>query len=342
MSPLARAGGHVVCFGEVLLRFATPAGRVIADASSLDLAIGGAEANVAVALAAMGHQACFAGRVPANALGDKARAALAGAGVDVRFLGRGAGRMGLYFLEVGGSLRPSAITYDRAGSAFAAAAPPDFDFAAALDGAALFHVSGITPALGPGGVDLARAGIRAAREAGVPVSFDCNFRERLWAAWDSNPREILLDLLAEATIIFGNHRDMTLLLQKPFSGDGAERRREAVEAAFALFPRLEVMASTARHPITQTHHRLSARVDLRQDRHQTAEIEITDIIDRVGSGDAFAAGVLTRWLEGGDARAMAEMGLAMNALKHSLHGDWLRLPRAEVEAFTGASGDVRR
>ncbi|WCT79541.1 sugar kinase [Novosphingobium humi] len=334
--------GPVVCFGEVMLRFATPAGRVIADAQSLDLTIGGAEANVGVALVAMGHQARFVSKVPANALGDKARAALAGAGVDVAHFVRGDGRMGLYFLEVGGSLRPSAITYDRAGSAFANARPEEFDFAAALDGASLFHISGITAALGPGGVDLARAGIKAARAAGVPVSFDCNFRERLWAAWDSNPREILLELLAEATIMFGNHRDMTLLLQKPFSGDGAERRREAVEAAFATFPNLQVMASTARHPITQTHHRLSARVDLREDRHQTPEIEITDIIDRVGSGDAFAAGVLTGWIEGGDAKKMAQLGLAMNALKHSLHGDWLRLPRAEIEGFTGNSGDVRR
>jgi 2-dehydro-3-deoxygluconokinase len=176
----------------------------------------------------------------------------------------------------------------------------------------------------------------------VPVSFDCNFRERLWYAWDSNPREILTELISEATILFGNHRDMTLLLDKPFSGDGAERRREAVEAAFATFPKLQVMASTARHPLTQTHHRLAARADTRDDRFQTPEVEITDIIDRVGSGDAFAAGVLTGWLEGGDARKMAELGLAMNALKHSQHGDWLRLPRAEIEAFTGVGGDVRR
>jgi 2-dehydro-3-deoxygluconokinase len=334
--------GPVVCFGEVLLRFATPAGRMIADAQSMDLVIGGAEANVAVAINAMGHETRFVGLVPDNPLGAKAKAALAGAGVDVRHFRQGAGRMGLYFLEVGGSLRPSSITYDRAGSAFATATPDQFDFAAALEGASLFHVSGITAALGPQGVELARAGIRAARDAGVPVSFDCNFRERLWYAWDSNPREILTELISEATILFGNHRDMTLLLDKPFSGDGAERRREAVEAAFATFPKLQVMASTARHPLTQTHHRLAARADTRDDRFQTPEVEITDIIDRVGSGDAFAAGVLTGWLEGGDARKMAELGLAMNALKHSQHGDWLRLPRAEIEAFTGVGGDVRR
>lgn len=330
--------GHVACFGELLLRFATPPGRMIADAQSLDLVIGGAEANVAVALVAMGHEARFVGRVPDNPLGAKARAALAGAGVDVRALRAGSGRMGLYFLETGGSLRPSTITYDRAGSAFSTARPQDFDFVAALDGAALLHLSGITPALGPQGVDLARAAIAAAQAAGVPIAFDCNFRAQLWAAWDSNPRAILHELADNATILFGNHRDMTLLLQHPFPDKG----HEAVAAAFAAFPRLRVMASTTRQAVTQTHHLVSARVDLRDDRHQTAKIAVTDIVDRIGSGDAFAAGVLTGWLEGGDARQMAELGLAMNVLKHSLHGDWLRLPRAEIAAFTGNSGDVRR
>ena len=332
----------VVCFGEVLLRLATPAGRLIADSAALDMVVGGAEANVAVALAAMGHSARMVGRVPANPLGARARSTLAAAGVDVVHFGAGPGRMGLYFLETGASLRASSITYDRAGSAFALADPADFDFAAALHGADLLHMSGITAALGPGGVDLARAAMAAARAAGVPVSFDCNFRERLWGAWDSHPREVLTDLVNEATVLFANHRDMTLLLGKPFSGDGPERRREAAEAAFAAFPRLRVMASTARHPLTQTHHRLAARVDTPASRHQTAEIDITDIVDRVGSGDAFAAGVLTAWLEGGTAQKMAELGLAMNALKHSLAGDALRLPRADIEAFTGASGDVRR
>lgn len=339
---MRRGQGHVVCFGEVMLRFATPAGRAIADAQSLDLTIGGAEANVAVGLVAMGHEARFVGMAPEGPLGAKARSALAAAGVDVRGFITGPGRMGLYFLEVGGSLRPSAITYDRANSAFASADPSAFDFAGALEGASLFHISGITAALGPKGVALALAAMAAARAAGVAVSFDCNFRERLWNAWDSNPREILTDLIASADILFANHRDMQLLLDKPFSGDGAERRREAVEAAFDAFPRLKVMASTARHPLTQTHHRLAARVDLREDRFQTPEVEITDIIDRVGSGDAFAAGVLAGWLEGGDARRMAEFGLAMNALKHSLHGDFFRLPRGEVEVFTGIGGDVRR
>lgn len=341
-SPTNREG-HVVCFGELLMRLATAPGHLLADALNVHIAIGGAEANVGVALTAMGHDASIVSRVPANALGDKARGSLAGAGLDVRHLTQAPGsRMGLYFLEVGASLRPSAIVYDRAGSAFATARPEDFEFAAALDGAALLHVSGITPALGPNGVQLARAAIRAASVAGVPVSFDCNFRESLWNAWECNPREILLELLAEATIVFGNHRDMTLLLGRPFSGEDETRRREAAEAAFAYFPKLVLMASTTRTAVTQTHHRIAARVDLRDDHHQTATLDVPEIVDRIGSGDAFAAGVLTGWLEQAGARRMAELGLAMNVLKHSVHGDWLRLPRSEIDAFTGRSGDVRR
>ncbi|HZV10626.1 MAG TPA: sugar kinase [Novosphingobium sp.] len=338
----ATPSGPVVCFGEVLMRLSTPAGQLIADAPALDIAIGGAEANVAVALAAMGHKARFLGRLPANALGLRAQAALAGAGVDVAHCPQAPGRMGLYVLETGASLRPSAITYDRAGSAFASAAPGDFAFAQALEGAALLHLSGITPALGPGGVALARAAIAAAQAAGVPVSFDCNFRANLWSAWDSDPRALLTELIGAASLLFANHRDMTLLLGRPFSGDGPERRREAAEAAFAAFPRLQVMATTARTPLTQTHHRLAARVDLPTARHQTAEINITDIVDRVGSGDAFAAGVLSAWLEGGDAAAMAGRGLAMNALKHSVRGDWLRLPRSAIEGFCPQPADVQR
>ncbi len=334
--------GHIVCFGEILLRFATPAGRLIADSSGLDLTVGGAEANVAVALTALDWPTRMVTALPANALGRRVRTALAGAGVDTCYVTDAPGRMGLYFLETGAGLRPSAITYDRAGSAFAGAPLDQFDFAEALKGARLLHLSGITAALGPQGLAASQRAIAAAKVAGVPISFDPNYRETLWNAWDSAPREALSGLIAEADILFAGHRDMTLLLGRPFSGDGAERRREAAEAAFAAFPKLAVIASTARQTLTQTHHRLAARVDLRDDRHQTAEIEITDIIDRVGSGDAFAAGVLHGWLSGGDARAMAEAGLALGALKHGLYGDFCRMERAELAAFTGAGGDVRR
>lgn len=338
--------GAIVCFGEMLLRLATPAGIPLADAQRLDLVVGGAEANVGVALSALGWPCRMATALPDNPLGARALSALAANGLDTRGVLRGPGRMGLYFLETGASLRASMITYDRAGSTFSTIAPGQFDFAAILDGARLLHLSGITAALGPNGLALARAAMAAARKVGVPISFDPNYRETLWRAWDSNPRAALLALIAEADILFAGHRDMAMLLGQRFSDDPQTRRREAAEAAFASFPALRVMASTARHPLSQTHHRLSARVDMRGatgvSHHQTAEIDITDIADRVGSGDAFAAGVLHGWLSGGDARSMAEAGLALGALKHAIHGDFCRVGRAELQAFTGIVADVRR
>jgi 2-dehydro-3-deoxygluconokinase len=251
--------------------------------------------------------------------------------------------MGLNFLEAGSGPRPAAITYDRAGSAFGCAVPESIDFAEALAGARLLHCGGITPALGPKGVALAKAAQAAARSAGVPICFDGNYRAQLWAAWDSDPASILRELVADATILIGNHRDIALLLGRPFSGEGEERRREAAEAAFDAFPNLELIASTARHLVTSDHHRISARVDARAGGVQTDEIDVTGIVDRIGTGDAFAAGVLDGWLDGGgDLAVMAGRGLALAALKHSIPGDMCPVSRAMLDSFSAGADDVRR
>ncbi len=332
----------VTCFGELLIRLTPPGAQLMAQAQSLDLIVGGAEANVGSGLASLGHDVRFAGLLSDNPLGSRALAALRAAGMDTRFVARAAGRMGLYFMEAGAGLRPSAITYDRAGSAFAECDPASIDFAGALAGSALFHTGGITPALGPKGVALAKAAHAAAVAAGVPICFDGNYRAQLWSAWDSRPAEVLRQLVADATILIGNHRDISLLLGKSFSGDGADRRREASEAAFAAFPKLELIASTARHIVSSDHHRIAGRVDSRSGGHQTDEIDVTGIVDRIGTGDAYAAGVLHRWLEGAGEQAMAEAGLALTALKHSIPGDMCLVSPAELAGFSAGGGDVRR
>jgi 2-dehydro-3-deoxygluconokinase len=332
----------VTCFGEILLRLSPPDRHLLVQAAGFGLAIGGAEANVGSALASLGHPVRFAGVVSDNPLGDRALAALRSGGIDTGFIARVPGRMGLYFLEAGSGLRPSAITYDRAGSAFACAVPEAIDFAGALAGVQLLHCGGITPALGPNGVALAKAAQAAARAAGVPICFDGNFRAQLWDAWDSDPAAILRELVAEATILIGNHRDISLLLGREFSGEGEERRREAAEAAFAAFPQLELIASTARHLVTSDHHRISARVDCRASGYQTDEIDVTGIIDRIGTGDAFAASVLDGWLEDADLAVMAHRGLALAALKHSIAGDMCPVSRTMLESFSAGAGDVRR
>lgn len=334
--------GPVVCFGELLLRLSPPGNRLVVQSDTLDLNVGGAEANVAAGMASLGHATRMISLVPDNPFGRKARAAIAATGADVSAVATSHGRMGLYLLEPGSGLRDSAITYDRAGSAFANAGTEQFDLAVALKGASLLHMSGITPALGPNGTELARAAVAAAASAGVPISFDGNYRAQLWSAWDCDPAAILRDLVAEAEILIGNHRDISLLLGRTFSGEGSDRRREAADAAFAAFPKLQVIASTARHLVTAAHHRIAARVDARDGFHQTEEIDVTGIVDRIGTGDAFAAGVLHGWLEGRGVAAMADAGLALAALKHSLPGDLTLFSRADLEAFSSDAGDVRR
>lgn len=332
----------VTCFGELLIRLTPPGKRLLAQADSLELEVGGAEANVAATLSALRHDVRFCGMASDNPLGDRAVAAIRSAGVDTRYVGRAPGRMGLYFLEAGAGSRPSAIVYDRAGSAFAEADAGAIDFAGALDGAAVLHCGGITPALGPNGVRLARAAQAAAKAAQVPICFDGNYRSALWSAWDGEPRAILTELVGDATILIGDHRDISLMLAREFSGDGADRRREAAEAAFAAFPRLQLIASTARQVEGSDRHLLSARVDTRETAHQTEEIAISGIVERIGTGDAFGAGVLDGWLAGADPRTIAETGLALSALKHSLPGDHAPISRAMLRGFSADGGDVRR
>jgi len=342
MNPAPNGLGPVVCFGEMLVRLSPPGAVPLAQAGALEVNVGGAEANVAAALASLGTPARMITALPDNPLGRKARAALGAAGVDARFVSFGEGRIGLYFLEPPAGPRAARVTYDREGSVFARARPADFDFAGALEDARLLHVSGITPALGPGGGELIRAAVAAAGAAGVPVCFDGNYRGNLWAAWDSNPRVALTGLVGDAQILFGNHRDISLLLGREFPGDGADRRREAAEAAFAVFPNLLTIASTAREVVDSGTHRLAARVDTREASWQTEPIAIAGIVDRIGTGDAFAAGVLHRHLAGASPRECAEAGLALAALKHGVPGDTILASEADLRDFQPGGGDVRR
>ena len=336
----AAGAGPVVCFGELLLRLSPQPGTQLSRADDLALAVGGAEANVA--LASLGVATRMLSVIPDNPLGLRALAALGEAGVDRRHVKVGPGRMGMYFFEPSSGPISGRVTYDRAASAFVQAAPEALDFAAAIEGASLLHLSGITPALGEAGVALAQAAIGAAREAGVPICFDGNYRTNLWDAWDGDPRSILTELVEAASILIGNHRDISLLLGKTFSGDGGDRRREAAEAAFTRFPNLQIVASTARHVESATVNGVAARVDLRESHWQTDELRIAPIVDRIGTGDAFAAGVLLRWREGGSAQDMAKTGLALAAMKHGIPGDSIAVTREDLDHFEPAGNDVRR
>lgn len=332
----------ILCFGELLLRLTAPGRELLLQSGRLDVHVGGAEANVAVGLSRLGHGTAMVSRVPANALGDAAAGALRRFGVDTGGVDTGEGRMGLYFLSPGAGLRPSDIVYDREGSAFALVGPDAWDWDTLLDGADLLHLSGITPALGPRSAEAAKAAAAAAKAKGVAISFDGNYRAQLWSRWDSDPASVLRELVGQADILFGNHRDISLLLGRAFSGEGPERRREAAEAAFAAFPDLKLIASTARHVTDADTHRVSARLDGRETWEQTEERVVAGIVDRIGAGDAFAAGILHGMLTGRDLAWTVHAGLALTCLKHSLPGDASLFSERDILAFMAGELDVRR
>ena len=335
--------GTFLAFGEIMLRLSPPGRELLLQTPRLDVWVAGAEANVATQLARLDHDVGFASRVPDNDLGRAAIATLRGHGVDVRHIQTGGERMGLYFVTSGAGMRATEVVYDRAWSAFAEAPADAWDWDAILAGVDRLHLSGITPALGPVPAESAIAAAEAAAARGIAVSFDGNWRGKLWARWDADPRAILTRIVQHADLMFGNHRDVALLLGRDdFGGEGEDRRRAAAEAAFDAFPKLRTIASTARHVEHVDLNRLSARIDTRDGHAQTDEVILAGIVDRIGGGDAFAAGVLHGLRTGQDGAGAARTGLALAALKHSLPGDAALFRQADIDAFLAGGLDVRR
>ena len=334
---------RLLAFGEIMLRLSPPGRELLMQTPRLDVWVAGAEANVATQLARLGHDVRFASRVPDNDLGRAAIATLRGHGVDTSGIACGGDRMGLYFVTSGAGLRATEVLYDRAASAFAEASATDWDWDMLLAGVTRLHLSGITPALGPVPAQSALAAVEAASARGIAISFDGNWRGKLWARWDGDPRAILSGIVAHADLMFGNHRDIALLLGRDdFAGEGEDRRRAASEAAFAAFPRLQTIASTAREVEHVDLHHLSARIDTRDDTAQTETVVLAGIVDRIGGGDAFAAGVLHALETGAGIADAARTGLALAALKHSLPGDAALFRQADLDAYLAGGLDVRR
>lgn len=332
--------GRFVAFGEIMLRLSPPGRELMLQTPRLDVWTAGAEANVATALARLGHETAMVSALPDTPLGDAALTALRGQGVDTRGILRRDGRMALYFVTSGAGLRATEVIYDRAGSVFAAMPADAWDWDVLLQGADRLHLSGITPALGPGGTATAIAAAEAATRLGVPVSFDGNYRARLWEAWDGRPHETLRRLIAHADILFGDHRDIALVLGAAF--DGEDRDKKAMAAAFDAFPRLRVIAHTDRRTIDVDQHLLCAMVATRDDHVRTPDLKLSGIVDRIGAGDAFASGVLHALRLGQDVAQAARSGLALAALKHSQPGDASLFGRRDLESFLSGGFDVRR
>lgn len=334
----------VVCFGEVLVRLAAPDNELLLQSPTLKVSFGGAEANVAVSLARFGHGARMLSVLPDNGLGHAAVGELRRYGVDTSGVRFAAGRMGLYFLTPGAAQRSSQVLYDRADSAFSRGAS-GVDWDAELAGAGWLHVSGVTAAIGPDTAKAAVDAVKAARRLGLTVSVDCNYRATLWQAWNGDAPAILAEMLSQADLVFGDHRDIALVLGASFEGRGGaeDMRRWAADMALQAWPNLGRLACTDRVQHTVNHHDLAGFLFTRQGAWRTESRPLNPIIDRIGGGDAFAAGVIHGLLTGMGEADLLEFAVAAAVLKHATPGDFNLATVAEVEAVrSGHSLDVRR
>jgi 2-dehydro-3-deoxygluconokinase len=334
----------IACYGEILLRLAAAHSELLLQTRTLIGHIGGAEANVAVALAQWGHSASVVSVLPDNALGHAAAGELRRYGVKTDAVQFRPGRMGLYFLTVGAGHRPSEVLYDRESSAFALAPPELVDWNAVLSGVSWLHLSGITPAVGPQAAESALRAARAARALGVSISFDCNYRAKLWERWRGDARPILRELVDQADLLFAEQRDIGLILGRSFDNiPAAEQFQAAGTLALETFSRLKRIAATVRVQRSVDDHDLSAVLLSRDGLRTTRTYSIGRIIDRIGSGDAFAAGILHGVRTQMDDQDTVDFGLASACLKHSIPGDFNLVSIAEVQNLLRDTGfTVRR
>jgi 2-dehydro-3-deoxygluconokinase len=335
---VVRVTQAVVCFGELLVRMSAPGHERLLQSPWLNIAIGGAEANVAVSLARFGHKAKMASIVADNELGASAVGELKKHGVDTNLITKASGRMGLYFLSSGAVTRPSAVLYDRADSAFVQNAMKNLDIDAILAGVKWLHVSGVTPAVGRHASDAALTLVEAAIDRGVKVSFDGNYRAQLWAARANDGPDVLRRIVSCATLAFINERDIELILQATF-----EDRQAAFAGAFKVFPKLQWIAATSRELASVSHQTLSGELISRDGRWASKSFAMPGIVDRIGAGDAFAAGLLHGFLSRYTPQDSIDFAVGAAVVKHSIPGDFNLTSISEVnEVLLGGSIDVRR
>lgn len=340
---------RVITFGEIMLRLKAPGFERLLQSPMLEAAFGGGEANVAVSLANFGLDAAFATVLPSNPIGDACVGELRRFGVDTSLIVQGPGCMGVYFLESGANQRPSTVLYDREHSSMALVNPDTLDWERAFQGASWFHITGITPAISAPAAEASLQAANAARRAGVMVSCDFNYRAKLWKYGKSAP-EVMRELVKLVDVGIANEEDCQKALGisvdvSAESGVLDVGKYDSLSAwVMEEFPQLKVMAITLRESKSADCNAWSACLRDRQGFHQSRKYEIPDIVDRVGAGDAFAAGLIYGLLNLEGHEEALNFAVAASCLKHSIPGDFNRVSVAEVTRLIAgdASGRVQR
>lgn len=340
-------GKRIVTMGEIMLRLSPSGNGRFVQADSFDAVYGGGEANVAVSIANFGHEACFVTKLPENEIGQAAINSLRRFGVDTQYIVRGGDRVGIYYMERGSAMRPSKVIYDRASSAMAEASEEDFDFDEIMRGADWFHWTGITPAISDRAAGLVAAACKAARRHGLTVSCDLNFRKKLWTS--EKARSIMRPLMEYVDVCIGNEEDARLCLgfEPQADVEGGHTEASGYKAVFKAMHEefgFRYVASTLRESLSASHNGWKAMIYNGAEFYESRRYEILPIVDRVGGGDSFAAGLIHGLLTKPSQGEALEFAVAASALKHTIDGDFNLVSVGEVEnlAAGNVSGRVQR
>lgn len=339
----------VVTFGELMLRLAPEGYYRFVQADKLGATYGGGEANVAVSLANYGHDAHFVTKLPEHEIGQAAVNSLRKYGVNVDDITRGGDRVGIYFLEKGASQRPSKVIYDRADSAFAKSAPEDYNWDEIFEDAKWFHTTGITPAVSPAMAEITLEAVKKAKEHGVPVSIDLNYRNKLWSKEEARKAmseickyvDVCIANEEDAKDVFGIEAANTDITSGELNHEGYIDVAKKLKDQFGF----DKVAITLRESINANRNLWSAMLyDGKTETSVFSKKYDLNIVDRVGGGDSFGGGLIHALLKGYDDQKAIEYAVAASALKHSIEGDYNLVSEAEVEKLAGgdASGRVQR
>jgi 2-dehydro-3-deoxygluconokinase len=339
-----------VSFGEIMLRLAPPGFERFMQSPQFVATFGGGEANVAVAVAGFGLPARYVTLLPpAHPIADAAVGELRRFGVDTSQIVRTRGRMPVYYVETGANQRSSKVVYDRDYSSMALGKPGDVNWDAVFDGCGWFHITGITPAISASAADLALDSVHAARQKGITVSCDLNYRKNLWK-WGKPASEVMRELVRFVDVAIANEEDCQMALGIEAAVDVESGKLEGDQYAaltgkvLTEFPNLKMIAVTLRESKSASHNGWSACLNDRGTFLQSRHYEITHIVDRVGGGDAFAGGLIYGLQALGNSQEALEFAVAASCLKHSIPGDFNRFSVDEVRQLLkgGGSGRVQR
>ena len=338
----------VVTFGEIMLRLKSPGYERFFQSPSLEATFGGGEANVSVSLANYGMDTAFVSVLPKNDIGEACIRELRGFGVDVSSIVRTDGRMGIYYLETGAVQRPSKVIYDRAGSAICNAKVGDIDWKKAFEGATWFHLTGITPAISEGAAELSLEAVKAAKEMGLHVSCDLNYRKNLWK-YGKRADEVMTELVKYVDTVIANEEDFQKSLCLSVESSAAveegqinvDNYKKIASLAMEKYPNIKRVAITLRESKSANHNDWSACLYNGKDFFLSRKYAITDIVDRVGGGDSFGGGLIYGLNTYADEKTALEFAVAASCLKHTINGDFNRVSVAEVESLMKGSGTGR-